>query len=165
MEIVIRPYQEEREQALRLIRGFWKEHNGYVQSPEEALEDLRNWTQTGHRFYFILCDGDAIGFVHLGSRGAEADWLEDIYVESRWQNRGIGSRAIELVEEIVRTYSESMYIEAAARNERAIRLYCRIGYDCLNTITIRKDFRPEKYRTTRNETIYGQSFSVKQNID
>ena len=163
MEIVLRPYQEEREQAVRLIRGFWKEHNGYDQNLEESLEDLRNWTQTGHGFFFILCDGEAVGFVHLGSRGAEADWLEDIYVERNWQNRGIGTRAIELVEEIVKTYSESLYIEAAARNERAIRLYRRIGYDCLNTITIRKDFFPEKYRTIGNETIYGERFAVKQN--
>ena len=103
MEIVLRPYQEEREQAVRLIRGFWKEHNGYDQNLEESLEDLRNWTQTGHGFFFILCDGEAVGFVHLGNRGAEADWLEDIYVERNWQNRGIGTRAIELVEEIVKT--------------------------------------------------------------
>ena len=36
--------------------------------------------------------------------------------------------------------SEAESIEAAARNEAAIRLYRKLGYNCLNTITLRKDF-------------------------
>ncbi len=103
-----------------------------------------------------------VGFLHLGSRGGEADWLEDLYVEGQYQNRGIGTRAIQLVEEIVKEYSESMYIEAAARNERAIRLYRRMGYDCLNTITVRKDFQPENHEVIRQEHVFGQQFEVKR---
>ena len=162
MDVSLCAYQGQQDTAAALIRGFWKSHNDYIQSVEESMEDLRGWTQPGHRFYFICCHGEAVGFVHLGSRGAEPDWLEDLYVEPRWQNRGIGTRAIELVEEIVSTYSESLYIEAAARNERAIRLYRRIGYDCLNTITIRKDFSPEKHRVIRSEKIVGQDFQVRE---
>ncbi len=37
--------------------------------------------------------------------------------------------------------------EAAARNARAIRLYRRLGYGCLNTITLRKDFILILYKT------------------
>lgn len=58
-----------------------------------------------------------------------------------------------MVEDIVKEYSESLYIEVAARNMKAIRLYQRIGYNCLNTITIRKDFHPEKCETIGNERI------------
>lgn len=36
--------------------------------------------------------------------------------------------------------SEAEAIEAAARNEAAIRLYRKMGYNYLNTITLRKDF-------------------------
>ncbi len=165
MDVTLHPYQNEKDIAVRLIRGFWKEHNGYAQSVEEAVEDLQNWTQEGHKFFLIVSESQYVGFVHLGSRGAEPDWLEDIYVESQWQNRGIGTRAIRLVEEIVKTYSESLYIEAAARNERAIRLYRRIGYDCLNTITIRKDFHPEKHEVIRSERIYDQDFVVKRYME
>ena len=59
-------------------------------------------------------------------------------------------------------YSESLYMEVAARNMKAIRLYQRIGYNCLNTITIRKDFHPEKCETISNERIMGMDFDVKR---
>lgn len=78
-----------------------------------------------------------------------------------YQGRGIGSEAIRLTEEIVKTYSESLYIEASARNIRAIELYRKMGYDCLNTITVRKDFKPEKFEILREEKIFEQNFEVK----
>lgn len=33
----------------------------------------------------------------------------------------------------------SLYLEVAARNIEALKLYQRLGYDTLNTVTIRKD--------------------------
>lgn len=162
MKIYLQRYEAETEIAVSLIQGFWKEHNGWNQSREEAVEDLRAWTMDGHRFYFINWDTEFVGFLHLGSRGCEIDWLEDLYVAGPYQNRGIGTQAIQLAEAIVKEYSESMYIEAAARNEKAIRLYRRMGYDCLNTITVRKDFQPENHEVVRRETIYGHGFDIKQ---
>ncbi len=162
MMITLQAFKGETEAAVQLIQGFWEEHNHYRQSTDEAMADLNSWTTEGHRFYFIMLEEKYVGFLHLGSRGGEADWLEDLYVEGQYQNRGIGTRAIQLVEEIVKEYSESMYIEAAARNERAIRLYRRMGYDCLNTITVRKDFQPENHEVIRQEHIYGQQFEVKR---
>ena len=85
----------------------------------------------------------------------------DLFVLPEYQGRGIGSEAIRLTEEIVKTYSESLYIEAAARNIKAIELYRKLGYDCLNTITVRKDFKPEKFEILREEKIFEQNFEVK----
>ena len=163
MTVTLTRYQNETEMALSLIRSFWKEHNGYTQTIEEATEDLQAWTRDGHVLYFIKLADEFVGFIHLGSRGgAAADWLEDIYVLSKYQNKGIGTKAIKQIEEIVKEYSESLYIEAAARNDRAIRLYRRMGYDCLNTITVRKDFRPDNYETIGQEQIFDQCFEIKQ---
>ena len=103
-----------RSDALSLIQGFWLAHNQYQQTETEAQGDLDTWTQAGHRFFLIRTEDGFVGFLHLGSRGGACDWLEDIFVKPAYQNRGIGTQAIRLVEEIVRTYSVSMYIEAAA---------------------------------------------------
>lgn len=162
MEVRLIPYQNETEKATELIIKFWQEHNHFTPSYEEAYADLMEWTKAGHFLYFIALNCQSIGFVHLGSRGCEADWLEDIFVLPEYQGKGIGSRAIQLVEDIVKTYSESLYIEVAARNKKAIRLYQRVGYSCLNTITIRKDFQPEQCETIGAETISGMDFEVKQ---
>lgn len=162
VNVTLNLYNGEIDIAISLIKSFWKEHNNYESSTEDAKEDLLDWTKEGHKFYFIKLDNEYVGFVHLGNRGGEIDWLEDIYVMARHQNKGIGTSAIKQVEEIVRQYSESLYMEAAARNESAIRLYYKMGYDCLNTITVRKDFIPENHEVIRNETIYGQMYDIKK---
>lgn len=46
----------------------------------------------------------------------------------------------------------------------AIRLDRRAGYDCLNTVTIRKDFSSENHRVICREKICDQDFEVKQYI-
>lgn len=160
--IELAEYQGEEEQAVSLIRGFWKAHNQYDMPPEEAREDLTAWTAQGHRLYFIRRDGGTVGFLHLGSRGGEIDWLEDLFVLPACQKQGIGREAIRLAEEIVKQYSQSMYIEAAARNEGAIRLYRKLGYNCLNTVTVRKDFPGYEYDVVREESIYGESFEIRK---
>lgn len=148
-------------QALALIRGFWLAHNQEEQTEEEARADLTAWTAEGHRFYFIEEDAAPVGFLHLGSRGGACDWLEDLFVLPQHQNRGIGTEAIRQAEEIVRQYSVSLYIEAAARNRRAIALYHRLGYQCLNTVTIRKDFPGYDYEVRRREQLYDLPFEIR----
>lgn len=162
MDIRLHLYENEIDVAISLIKKFWKEHNDYEMSTEEAQEDLTEWTKEGHKLYLIKCEEAVIGFVHLGSRGGAIDWLEDLYVMSEYQNKGIGTCAVRLAEEIVKEYSESLYIEAAARNEKAIRLYAKLGYSCLNTITVRKDFEPENFEVMKTEKIHNQEFEIKR---
>lgn len=163
LNITLLPYRsQEHDIACTLIQGFWKAHNNYSQPLNEAEEDLAAWTGEGHEFYLILLCSVPVGFIHLGSRGAGIDWLEDIFVLPEHQRKGVGSAAINLAERIVQHRSESLYIEAAARNTAAIRLYRSLGYDCLNTVTLRKDFSPDNYETISRETLQGQQFDVKK---
>ena len=156
------PYEDSREgEALGLIQGFWLAHSRYRQTPEEARADLLAWTAPGNRLYLITLEQAAVGLLHLGSRGGEPDWLEHLFVLPEYRGRGIGGQAVWLAEQTVRQYSESMYMEAAARNERAIRLYRRLGYDCLNTVTLRKDFSGYEYDVARTERVCGQDFEVR----
>ena len=159
------PYQNQKSEALKLIKGFWLAHNHYRQSDEEAEADLTAWTGEGHRLFLIEQDGQTVGLLHLGSRGAEIDWLEDLFVLPDFQGRGIGTAAVRLAEELVKTYSSSLYIEAAARNEAAIRLYRRLGYDCLNTVTLRKDFPSYQYQVLRQESVWGQTFEIRADAE
>ena len=159
-------YDESREKdAVRLIQGFWLAHNRYHQTEEEAKADLCAWTGAGHKLCFIALGDMTVGLLHLGSRGGKIDWLEDLFVLPEYQGRGIGSQAVRLAEAMVRQYSQSLYIEAAARNERAIRLYRRLGYDCLNTVTLRKDFPGYDYDVVREERVYGEPFQIRKDKD
>ena len=161
--IELKLYQNETDKAVNLIQDFWFSHNSYHPSKDEALADLKDWTKHGNEFYFIVKEEEFIGFIHLGSRGDQLDWLEDIFVLPEYQNQGIGSRAISLVEEIVSKYSESLFIETAARNMRALKLYRQLGYDCLNTITIRKDFSGVNHEAISTEKIANLVFEIRKN--
>lgn len=148
--------------ACKLIKGFWKEHNNLILTDEEAELDYIAWTNEGHRLFLIEQDSTYIGFAHLGSRGASIDWLEDLFVVPEYQSLGIGSCVINKFETIVKQYSESLYIEVAARNLNAIKLYNEIGYNCLNTITIRKDFNEEDFEVVQVEDIAGYDFEIRR---
>lgn len=155
-------YRDEKDTVINLIMGFWKVHSNYDQSVEEALEDLQAWTKEGHKLYLIMKVDSYIGFVHLGNRGSNIDWLEDIFIMPDYQNQGIGAHVIGIIEDMVKEYSESIYIEAAARNEGAIRLYRKLGYNCLNTITVRKDFDESKFDVVRTEKVYDLDFEIRK---
>lgn len=159
--VELKEYAGEKDTARSLIQRFWKAHNDYDESDEDALEDLAQWTKEGHKFYFLCKGTEAVGFVHLGSRGCAVDWLEDLFVVPEYQNQGIGTYAIQAVEAEVRKYSDSLYIEAAARNQRAIALYRRLGYNCLNTITVRKDFDESAFDVVRTEKVYDLDFQIR----
>lgn len=162
MKVKLIMYRNETAVIINLIKNFWQSHNQYIPSEEEIFIDLAEWTKKGHCIYLIKYNETYVGFVHLGSRGCQMDWLEDIFVLPEFQGKGIGTCAIKQIEAIVKQYSETLYIEAAARNQKAIRLYHKIGYTCLNTITIRKDFQPEKQETIHVEKIMDMDFDVKQ---
>lgn len=159
--IQLKLYSDQQKQMITLIKQFWFSHNQYKQSDEEAQEDLNAWTKPNHLLFFIQYQKEYVGFVHLGTRGAAIDWLEDIFVLPAYQKKGIASKVIQMIEEMVQTYSDSLYIEASARNENAIRLYHHLGYSCLNTITIRKDFHPQDFSTLRSTSIYDMNFDIK----
>ena len=158
----LQEYAGEEPLMLEVIKRFWIVHNDYTQTEEESREDLRAWTAAGHRLYWIMLGETSIGLLHMGSRGAEIDWIEDLFILPEYQGRGYGSEALTRAEEIVKEYSESIYLEVAARNLDALRLYRRRGYDCLNTVTIRKDFRPENFETVSKETLLGSTFAVRR---
>ncbi len=158
----LKKYHSEQTEMLPLIQGFWLSHSDEVQTDDEALADLTQWSSEGNALYFIVAFDEVVGFLHLGSRGGAIDWLEHLYVKPEHRNKGFGSKAIACAEEIVREYSESLYIEAAARNEQAIRLYRSLGYNCLNSISIRKDFHPERFKSVRTESLYNEPFEIRK---
>ncbi len=151
----------DKNHLIDLIINFWNEHNGVIQTTDETVNDINEWIKTGHKLYLIRFDYNYIGFAHLGSRGCEIDWLEDIFILPNFQRKGIGSKVIDMLEEIVKEYSDSLYIEVATRNINALRLYNKIGYNCLNTVTIRKDFKPDNLKTISKEKINGLDFDIK----
>ena len=156
-KIEIRPYDGSCEaEMLSDIAAFWTTHYLTV-TPEQAAEDLRAWTAEGHELYVILAGGESAGFLHMGSRGSNCDWLEDVFVREELRGRGIGGRAIELAWEMLRDKGlETMYLEVVPANAAAIRLYHKLGFVNLNTLTLNRSVKEKSQLGT--ETIGGLTF-------
>ena len=138
-------------ETLSDIAAFWTTHCLTV-TPEQAAEDLHAWTAEGHELYVIHAGGERAGFLHLGSRGGECDWLEDLFV--REELRG---RAIELAWDMLREKGlETMYLEVVPANAAAIRLYYKLGFTNLNTLTLNRSVKEKRQLGT--ETIGGLTF-------
>ena len=89
--IALQKYENEAQLAKELIRGFWLAHGDYVITDEEGRGESCCLDRQRACVLFYLKRRDPIGFVHLGSRGAEVDWIEDLFVLPEYQGNGYGS--------------------------------------------------------------------------
>ena len=148
--IALTPYRQEyRANTLKRIEEFWGFHRDLVNKTEQldeesspAAEDLEQWTSEDHWMFVILQDGKDVGFVHLQKIGPIVMQLEDIFVDEAMRGQGIASRAIALAEQEAQKVPgmEAMSLQVVTRNEAALRLYHKLGYDTMSMVTLRKEF-------------------------
>lgn len=151
--------QQDQQLAITLIQQFWIEHNGEC-SFEDAKDDLMVFIGKDHVLYFIQVQQEIVGFVHLASRGGEINWLEHLFILKDKRHQGYGSKAIQLVEQMVQSTSSSLYMEVAMKNQKVLPLYHHLGYTTLNTITIRKDFESQQMEKIGEQTIADLPFVI-----
>ena len=156
--------EQYRDATLRRIEAFWGFHSGLVGREDEAeqtesgeqspvLDDLRRWTAEDHRLYVILQDGQDVGFVHLYRAGPIVMELADIFVDKERRGQGIATRAIALAEQKAKEE-----LQVVTRNEDALRLYHRLGYDTMSMVTLRKEFYEN--RRDRKADFLGMTFRI-----
>lgn len=139
-----------QQDLLRDIADFFAFHGGLVGEQDQAAaeaeqaceEILAGWQAGRSALYVVLWEGSYAGFIRLDYRGDQVAWLEDLYVRPALRNRGIASCAIKLAEEIVaaRPGYTALCMDVAPRNDRALGLYYRLGYDTISLVTLRKEF-------------------------
>ena len=168
--ITLTPYQEEyRSNTLKRIGAFWGFHRDLVNKTEQQdsekenssiLQDLKNWTSEDHWLFVILQDRMDVGFVHLQKIGPIVMQLEDIFVDEAMRGQGIASKAIALAEQEAQKIPgiEAMSLQVVTRNEAAMRLYHKLGYDTMSMVTLRKEFG-ENHRDRQAEFL-GMTFQI-----
>ena len=161
MKISLKVYDgEHEERILQYITAFFHTHHSQIDDAQ-ARENLANWTNEDHEFFYIIGDGKPVGFLHLNMRGSTVCWIEDIFVDENLRKQGIASKAIGLVEEILQKRNVTgICMDVVPDNIPALKLYHRLGYDRLSIVTVRKDLQP--FETGRIERICGMEFRVKQ---
>jgi len=147
--IELRKYSHKyKRETLRRMADFFGFHmqlyNDEEKSPSptrETRQTLERWTAKDNSLYVILSEGACVGFVHIGWRGGNVAWLEDIYVDRARRGQGIASRAIDLAEKIIakKKNYDAVCMDVSPRNHDALRLYARLGYANISTLTLRKE--------------------------
>lgn len=149
--VELKPYEDAYEaDMLADITAFWETHHNVI-TLEQAKGDLKAWTEAGHELYTILSDGEVAGFLHMGNRGGGCNWLEDVFVREGFRGQGVGSAAIETAWMRLREEDqETMYLEVVPANEGAIKLYHRLGFTNLNTLTLNRSVKEKRQLGTQD---------------
>jgi ribosomal protein S18 acetylase RimI-like enzyme len=123
-------------------RALYDEKENPSSPSRETRKTLKHWTAKDHSLYVILSGGVCAGFVHIGWRGGNVAWIEDIYVDRERRGQGLASQAIACAEKIIandKRYT-AVCVDVSPRNEDALRLYARLGYTGISMLTLRKEF-------------------------
>ncbi len=123
--ITLTPYQPEyRQSTLKRIEAFWGFHRDLVQKTEPQPEEQDRLQ------------------------------LEDVFVDEAMRGQGIASQAILLAEQQAQKLPgiEAMTLQVVTRNEAALKLYHKLGYDTMSMVTLRKEFGQSSRRKSFPES-------------
>jgi ribosomal protein S18 acetylase RimI-like enzyme len=162
-------YSEEyKTETINRMADFFGYHSGLFtgkveltdESYEEAGKTLQDWLSEDHELYLIGYNSIVVGFLHLWYKGPKVAWIEDIYVDKNYRSRGIASDAILSAENIVKGKPgyTAICLDVVPRNENALRLYHKLGFDSVSLLTLRKEFSADK--RDRTENILGLEFKI-----
>lgn len=157
-----------KQETVIRIAKFFGFHAGLITGNFELTENdfidaektLDNWISSKHQLYMIKYEESVVGFLHICYRGDIVAWIEDIYVDESYRNRGIATEAIKIAEDIIKSNPnyEAVCFDVVPRNEEALRLYHKLGYDSLSLITVRKELYDNK--RDKIENFLGYDFKV-----
>lgn len=84
--------------------------------------------------YFLEYDGKTVGFGLLNfsfchEAGGKIVWIEELYIKENYRGLGIGKEFFNFVKQ---NFPAKRYrLEVEKENEKAVKLYKRLGYDFL----------------------------------
>lgn len=155
MTVKLINYTEKYEsQTIERIALFFHFHSSLVDESQAfgennykiAMETLKEWINEPNELYMILTEIGVVGFLHLSYKGSNVAWIEDIYVDSEHRNKGVATQAIRIAEDIIKSHPEytAVCFDVVPRNESALKLYHKLGYDNLSIVTVRKELYDNK---------------------
>ncbi len=110
---------------------------------EAAWQELMR-SQELMQCYFVECDGQIAGYMLLSFMfshecGGMAVWLEELYIRSAFQRRGLGHACFTYIQENIEPHVRRIRLEIEPDNDGAIRLYRAMGYQPLSYAQMVKD--------------------------
>src|ERR1051326_209412 len=107
----------------------------WMYSPETLRDEIRS---QGICYERLLAGSELIGFSAYGpTEQRDAYKLHKLYLHPAWQGRGLGSQLLRHCEDAARISDAGrLLLNVNKRNERAIAVYRRNGFDVIESVTV-----------------------------
>ena len=153
MEITIRDYgDDDRDSCLALYSELSQHYADIYGDLAIANGESSRWLDTLRKSYeysgtwIAEVDGQIVGLAGLLANGEEGR-IEPVIVSSSCRNNGIGARLVRhLVEVAKKKNIRFLSIQPTARNEEALSLYVRLGFNMLGHVELFQDLSTESTR-------------------
>lgn len=153
MEITVRDYRDDDYKACCALYGELSQHYADIyEDPTIADGDSSRWFESLRKSprysgaWVAEADGQVAGFAGLLITGEEGE-IEPIIVSSSFRSKGIGTKLIQhLIGEARKRKIRFLSIRPTVRNERALSLYIRLGFNMLGNVELFQDLSPTSDR-------------------
>ena len=140
----------------KLLVEFW-ESQFSKPSENDILEDIRRMIDPKGIGRLLLLDGKVAGFLYVNEKYGYVNNIEYLYVRKEFRSQGLASFAIKEIQKIVLAReNERVQIEVSPYNTKALRLYHRLGFQSIDTMTLATSI----YGKTTNVRFEGLDFSI-----
>ena len=118
--------------------GIWHEYFPFILSEEQidymvekfqSADAMRQQvSEKGYQYYFIVSDGETIGYTGLVPEG-QTLFISKVYLRKEHRGKGLGTQAIKCIFDICSKEGfRSAYLTVNKGNAKAIRAYERNGF-------------------------------------
>ncbi|TVZ38102.1 ribosomal-protein-alanine N-acetyltransferase [Alteromonadaceae bacterium 2753L.S.0a.02] len=138
-------------QDLHTIYDLEIRANPYPWSERNFIDSI----ESSHVCVGVKVNNEWIAHAVFSIASGDAELLI-ISVDPVWQGRGVASRLLHVMSELLEDYAAEMFLEVRASNEPAIRMYDKCGFNCLG---VRPGYYPAK-NGREDAHIYGKSLRI-----
>lgn len=101
---------------------------------KKVLKWVRNKIESNIENYIcIYGDENKVGYYYLHEEDGKLE-IDDLYIFEEFQGQGIGSTVLDLVDLVAKEQGKEVFLYVFAKNEGAIRLYLRKGFEIVENI-------------------------------
>ncbi len=125
------------EELSGLLVEFWHSQL-YTPSDSDVLEDIRRMIDTKGIGRLIMHGEEIAGFIYVNEKYGYLNNIEYLFIDKKFRGKGLATFAINEIKKIVLSHADNdrVQIEVAPNNIRALRLYHRLGFQSIDTMTL-----------------------------
>ncbi len=119
-----------------MLKLFWKSQLANV-TDSDVLEDIRRMLDPDCISYLICLDNQVAGFIFVNEKYGYFNNIEYLYIKEEFRGKGLASYALkQVIMQVGSKNNSRVQIEVSPMNLKALRLYHKMGFNHIDTLTL-----------------------------